>query len=625
MRIFPLIVVMVLSTSLMIPGIAFAHYPHIEDECSTTEELGSREECLIEQRESGKDVKFLDIYFSKDVLVGGNSADPNEIPNKIEVEPGDGTAILAAVMANSGPFELTGLRGWLSLPVGFNAAGRAAGEPAFDTYDLGIQPGATFVFEFPVQVTENTRVGMYNATLHVEFFEARNIGMNWRDFKVEFLLPGKSVLDAVAVSSLLQPSTKNTALIEIINDGSASASGVIVSLNPTEAAATIETETQAERLNQIINLGKKVFNIGEIKPHSKTVIDPILYVNPALEDTRQNLQFSITYFDAYGERRSATTVINFLVAGSTTESIDFQVTTDKPIIQTITEIPFTVKLENIGKETAQSVEVTVNTPLTATVALNQEVPEASRSPISIIGGDGYTRANEIAPGESFDVLVTLFASEEAVNTAFQLPVTISYLDSEGGLKRIQRQISVYVQGTISLRIYDVGMTYIGNEPNLSGFLLNEGTNMALFTTVELVSGDNKIKQSGNPQYLGDLTANSPLPFNIPVKFEGNSEDSYPVKIKITYKDDLRKPYEEVIDSKVLYTPPVIESKDQRLPSISSTLGVMAGLGAAGVAGYYLVSKKRHKRGSSAKEGQSTINSADADNDDDIDFLSDSKQ
>jgi len=620
MRIATTILATVLLTSLMIPGSVFAHFPHTQTECSTTEELGSREKCLLEQRESGKEMKFLDIYFSEGVDVGGNNADPNETPIKMEVEPGDGNTILVAVMANSGPFELTGIKGWLSLPLGFNAAARPPGEPAFDTFDLGILPGAVFVFEFPVVVTKDTRIGMYNAFLHVEWFNARNIGLNWRDFDVEFLLPGKSVLDAVAVSSTLLPSTRNEALIEIINHGSAPASGVIVSVNPTETATAIETEAQGERINQIINLGNKVFNIGVIEPYSKAVIDPILYVNPALADTRQNMQFSIIYFDTYGVKRGAETVINFLVAGGTTETIDFKVTTDKQIIPTVTRTPLTVTLQNIGNETAKSVEVTINTPLTATVALNQEVPDASRSPVSIVGGDGYNRINEIKPGESADVEVIIFASQEAVNTAFQLPVTMLYLDESGGMKRIQRMVSVYVQGTISLRIMDLGITYIGKEPNLSGFLLNEGTNMALFTTVKLVE-NGMIKQTGAPQYLGDLTANSLLPFSIPVKLvEEKNEGTYPVAVKITYKDDLRNSFEEQIDGKVSYTQPVIERSNQDSPIINSVTGVLAGVGVAGVVGFYFVRKKRKNNIAKGKKGGSTL-----DEEDDMDFLGGTKQ
>jgi len=485
---FAFLLAIILFASVITP-VAFAHYPHVSDECATTEQLGTREKCILEQRESGKEVKFVDIFFSEGAKnAGGNTIDA--IPTKIEAAPGDGTTILVAVMANSGSFELTGLKGWLSLPVGFQAVGRSAGAPAFDSYDLGIAPGAVFVFEFQVVVTENTRVGMYKTTLHVEYFKARDIGMNFRGFEVEFLLPGRVIL------------------------------------------------------------------------------------NTSIDDS---------------------------------------------VIPTITHSPVTVSIYNNGTEMASSLDVTISTPITATVALNQQVPEASESPIMIIGGDGYARIDRIKPGEKANVKVTLFASEEAVNTAFQLPVTISYVDPNGVLRQIQRFVSVYVQGTISLRVYDLGITYIGNEPNISGYLLNEGTNLALFTTVELVNDQDVVKAVGGPQYLGDLTANSPLPFNIPVRFaKGTSAGDYPVTIKVLYKDDLRVPFEFETDGTVPYTPLVIEK--QETPSMYSNIGILAGVGTAGAFGYYFVRRRKNKMSTLAKKGEGEI-----DSDGDTDFLSESKQ
>jgi len=486
MKVTSMILAIVLFLSIITPNV-FAHYPHTTDECSTTEMLGSREECLLEQRESGKEVKFVDMYFSKGVNVGGNELSANEIPNKIEVAPGDGTAILVAVMANSGSFELTGMKGWLSMPIGFQTVGKASGEPAFDTYDLGVSPGSTFIFEFPVVVTENTRVGMYNTKLHVEYFKARDIGLNFRDFDVEFLLPGRAVI--------------NTSI-------------------------------------------------------------------------------------------------------------------DDPIIPTITQVPLTVSVFNNGTAMMSNVEVTVSTPITATVALDQQVPEASESPIMILGGDGYTKIETIKPGGKADVKITVFASEEAVNTAFQLPVTITYVDPNGVDKEIKRFVSVYVQGTISLRVYDLGITYIANEPNLSGYLLNEGTNLALFTTVELIDNQDVIKQIGVPQYLGDLTANSPLPFNIPIKFaEGIAESNYPVTIRVTYKDDLRVPFEFTSDGLISYIPPTIQKVETY--AIYSNMWIPIVIGAAGAGGYVSYYAYKKKKISTLKEGLKS--------DDDSDFLSESKQ
>jgi hypothetical protein len=56
-----------------------------------------------------------------------------------------------------------------------------------------------------------------------------------------------------------------------------------------------------------------------------------------------------------------------------------------------------------------------------------------------------------------------------------------------------------------------------------------------------------------PQYLGDLTENSPLPFSIPIDIKSNTENGkYMTKLKINYKDDLRTEHDLVLSETVYY-------------------------------------------------------------------------
>jgi hypothetical protein len=110
-------------------------------------------------------------------------------------------------------------------------------------------------------------------------------------------------------------------------------------------------------------------------------------------------------------------------------------------------------------------------------------------------------------------------------------------------------------------VYDVRINNIGNIPNLVGNILNEGNTVGLFTTVEIIK-DQQIHSSSEskrsladfmtvsppPQYLGDLSVDSPLPFSIPLVSNNSTiitapSGVYPVILKITYSDDLKIPHQ----------------------------------------------------------------------------------
>jgi hypothetical protein len=57
------------------------------------------------------------------------------------------------------------------------------------------------------------------------------------------------------------------------------------------------------------------------------------------------------------------------------------------------------------------------------------------------------------------------------------------------------------------------------------------------------------------QYLGDLTENSPLPFSIPLTIDNSTKaGTYPVFLKVSYRDNLRIPHELTINGSVDYEP-----------------------------------------------------------------------
>ncbi|MEM2162323.1 MAG: hypothetical protein QW653_06070 [Candidatus Nitrosocaldus sp.] len=563
------VVLLLLSSSIIQAAYSAVPEPRNPEECPSIKIVGSPSPCEIEQQqEISKEVKFVNLYF------GNPNSIINGFPEKVEVAPGDGVATLIAVMANSGAFELTGLRAWLYLPVGFEAYGREANEPAFDTYDFTVARGGTFYFEFPVRVKDGVALGIHQAWMRVEYYRSNDVGLHFRNFNVEFMLTGRSIIDASVESNVIIPGKDNLVRISIFNDGSAPASGVTATLVST---------------GSLLNIGNSVWSLGSIEAGASKQVDLMLYANPNLANTLQGIQINLDYKDSYGQHRTSIMNLNLLVRGSTS-SADLRIASDKYIIESIRKNRLSITISNLGDESARAVEVTVNT-----MAL-------SNTPLSIVDGDGYYKLGDIMAGASKKIELSIFASDVANNKTFDIPVRITYLDATGGLHSIERSISVYALGSANIRMYDLSITYIGNEPNLTGYLLNEGSDTAFFTSVEIL--EDSLKPVGGAQYLGDLLVNSPLPFNIPI--DGSAVDTpglYNVRVKVNYKDALRNAHELVLEGKVYYSPTstsVMKSGSSSNPSLLPSLGIqpivsalLIGVTGAALAGY--IAWRRHSR------------------------------
>lgn len=110
-----------------------------------------------------------------------------------------------------------------------------------------------------------------------------------------------------------------------------------------------------------------------------------------------------------------------------------------------------------------------------------------------------------------------------------------------------------------------------------------------------------------PQYLGDLTANSPLPFSIPLEnARAAPGSSIPVIVKITYKDNLRIAHEFVASGNAVVASPQAASftpggRGQNSGGMSMLL-MMVIIGAAvaaAIAAFFIIRKKKRAKAKKA--------------------------
>ena len=148
--------------------------------------------------------------------------------------------------------------------------------------------------------------------------------------------------------------------------------------------------------------------------------------------------------------------------------------------------------------------------------------------LEIIGDSRWT-VQELAAQSKMQFSTQVFASESLIGSPVSFEVRIEYISGDQ-IKSDSFSIGGNVMGEIEIAVNDLSVRYIGDVPNLTGNLLNQGNTNALFTTIELRTNSTSPEQnsivpiSDTPQYLGDLEDNSPLPFSIPLAIGSNDDN-----------------------------------------------------------------------------------------------------
>ncbi|MDW3604296.1 MAG: hypothetical protein QOK67_04615 [Nitrososphaeraceae archaeon] len=349
------------------------------------------------------------------------------------------------------------------------------------------------------------------------------------------------------------------------------------STNTTKSILTKPT-SQKESYGRSLDIQATTFNVERILANNTALIIPVIYPGYSTGGTIQNMKLTIDYNDPYGNKKNLETSVGLIISPNPPESV-----------LSIDEARNILDTNNTNTNTDR---ITSNTTKKDTLMLRAGMIESAKIIVSNNGneelknvvfslksesdsvkllGDTRWTLNSIEPFSKTELLTQIFSSEEVISKPISFTLDAEYI-SGGKSKRDSLSIGAYIQGQITIRTYDVSIENIGGVLNLVGNLLNEGNTVALFTTIEIINNNevsskltSNSSQSGNlikqlplqslpsPQYLGDLTENSPLPFSIPIDIKSNTENGkYMTKLKINYKDDLRTEHELVLSETVYY-------------------------------------------------------------------------
>lgn len=245
------------------------------------------------------DVKFLDAYFGT-------------IDEKFEIDAGDKNVPFTVVMANVGTQDITGIRGQLSLPLDFSSSDGPGSLIHADANSNSLA-GENFYLTFFVDIGNGIKIQQYPGTVKVDYSRLRESGVRTAFEDFDFKITGESVINVRALDPFLTSLQKNQVTIEISNDGTAPISSVNVALQNTqsERASTTQSITNVEN---VVILSTD-WEIGEINPNSKKLVELEIYVPESLKGDTLRAPIEITYFDAHGEQHTISRIADFYVKG----------------------------------------------------------------------------------------------------------------------------------------------------------------------------------------------------------------------------------------------------------------------------------------------------------------------
>jgi hypothetical protein len=328
-------------------------------------------------------------------------------------------------------------------------------------------------------------------------------------------------------------------------------------------------------------LGPKVFNIGIVPPGASKLISLVIYPSIAAAGTVQTLSLTMSFDDAYGNKAStnqlvglqilpispqtgltvtpssptpppslsptpppslsptpppsssssystspstsqrnqiSTKVASFVHSSSTTGN-DIRYGASNPSPSTYSPIQLTAgKIQNVTFAiNNNNARFPLNVSPLQNSMTNLGISLVSNSSLVSILGPSTWNLPTILPGSAERLTTQVFVPKSLLDTPVAFTVKVQYSQYGHQLKTASFGLGAIVIGDIQLKVNNLGINYIGNNPFLVGNIVNEGNTPAQFVNVEMLQQGQSQSQQASVQYLGNIATNSTKPINIPLR------------------------------------------------------------------------------------------------------------
>ncbi|MGQ0605400.1 MAG: COG1361 S-layer family protein [Candidatus Nitrosotenuis sp.] len=266
--------------------------------------------------------------------------------------------------------------------------------------------------------------------------------------------------------------------------------------------------------------------------------------------------------------------------------------TNEPFLTSLKNNPVTIEVTNSGTAPLSNVEILLQNTQTSVSATANPITNVE----SVVFDQSEWNIGTISAMSSKSFTFNVFIPENIRSETLHTPLQISYFDGHGNKVEDTRTVDFYINGLIDAKIYDIRVIELSGTQTIIGEIINEGNTNALFAFVSLepLEGSNIKKVT---QFIDELETDSPVPFNIPVEFDGESKyGDHKVKVTVRYKDDLR---EEHLVSEIA-TVTLKDTTKKPEPTVADLAPGIIGIAIAAITGFIIYKKIKKKKAERAE-------------------------
>ncbi|HET6516641.1 MAG TPA: hypothetical protein VFG25_00230 [Nitrosopumilaceae archaeon] len=222
---------------------------------------------------------------------------------------------------------------------------------------------------------------------------------------------------------------------------------------------------------------------------------------------------------------------------------DFKVTGDSvinmraldPFLTSLKTNHIVIEVANDGTAPISGVDIIAQNTQTAISSTTASVTNIEK----VVVLNTNWKIGHLDPGNKKYLEADIYVPESLKGETLRVPMELIYFNAHGDQHTISRIVDFYIKGLIDARIYDIQVIDLSGKPTIIGEIINEGNEDALFSfvTLEPLNNSNIMPKT---QFIDEIETDSPVPFNIPIEFDGEPiYGEHDIRITVRYKDDLR--------------------------------------------------------------------------------------